>query len=430
MKVFLDSVGCRLNQGEIEFIGSQLRESGWDLVPNAESSDLVILNTCAVTSAAAADSRGRARDAHRRNGKAKLVLTGCWASLAPAQAAALPGHPQVVTNDAKGRLASTLLGRTAAPSTVPDRLGPVPGARFRTRAFIKVQDGCDHTCTYCITRVARGQGRSTPVEEVVAQVNAAQSAGAEEAVLSGVSLGSYGTDLAPTANLATLLKTLLQQTDIARIRLSSVEPWTLPVGLLELWQDERLCRQLHLPLQSGSASTLKRMARPITPDGFARLVERARATIPGLAITTDLIAGFPGETRAEFKETQSFVEQMGFAGGHVFVYSPRPGTPATRLHGRVPVPLAKERSRQLRALLEASRRRFQARFIGRCLNVLWESSRRAEGGGRTEITGWTDNYLRVAAPGAEGLLNQISRTQVTGMRGRELLGRILGGADG
>ncbi len=430
MRVFLDSVGCRLNQGEIELIGSQLREAGWDLVPDAESSDLVILNTCAVTSAAAADSRGRARDAHRRNGRAKLVLTGCWASLEPEQATALPGHPRVITNEAKNKLVSTLLGQSASPPPVPVQLAPVPGVRFRTRAFIKVQDGCDHTCTYCITRAARGEGRSTPVEQVIAQVEAAQNGGAQEVVLSGVSLGSYGADLAPTVNLTVLLEALLQQTDIPRIRLSSVEPWTLPVGLLELWEDERLCRQLHLPLQSGSASTLKRMGRPMTPDGFARLVERARASIPGLAITTDLIAGFPGETEIEFEETRSFVEQIGFAGGHVFVYSPRPGTPATRLRGRVRGPIAKERSRQLRALLEASRRRFQTRFIGCSLNVLWESSRRAGDGGRTEISGWTDNYLRAAAPGAEGLLNQISRIRVTGMRGRELLGEIQGAANG
>jgi threonylcarbamoyladenosine tRNA methylthiotransferase MtaB len=429
MKVFLDSVGCRLNQSEIELIGSRLREAGWELVPNPEASDVVVLNTCAVTSAAAADSRHRARDAHRRNGSARLVLTGCWASLWPDGAASLPGTPQVIPNAAKGHLVQRLLAGAPCPDRIPARLTPVPGVRRRTRAFIKVQEGCDHFCTYCITRVARGRARSTPVEDVIAQARAAVGAGAQEIVLSGVSLGSYGTDLPSHPNLGALVGRLLRWTEIPRIRLSSIEPWTLQDGFFDLWADARLCRQLHLPLQSGSPSTLRRMGRPITPDRFALIVEHARAAIPGLAITTDLITGFPGESESEFEESRAFVEAMEFSGGHVFVYSPRPGTPATQLPHRIPLPLAKERSRRMRELLECSRHRFQARFFGHALTVLWESAREDPSRQDAELAGLTDNYLRVVAPGPEGLRNQISRVQITGVRGGQLLGKILAMAD-
>lgn len=424
MRVFLDSVGCRLNQSEIELIGSRLREAGWELVPNPEASDIVILNTCAVTSAAAADSRGRARGAHRRNQGAKLVLTGCWATLQPERAASLPGGPMVIPNDSKSGLADALLGRAPSPRRFPSQLGPVPGVRKRTRAFIKVQDGCDHFCTYCVTRLARGHARSTPVEDVITQVAAAAMAGAQEVVLSGVSLGSYGGDLPSQANLASLLMELLRRTNIPRIRLSSIEPWTLPEGFFDLWADARLCRQLHLPLQSGSRATLQRMGRPITPALFARLVDRARSAIPGVAITTDLITGFPGESRSEFLESLDFVREMTFSGGHVFVFSPRPGTAAIRLPRRVPPPVAKERGRRMRALLESGGRRFQARFVGHTLSVLWETRRGGPEAGDTELRGLTDNYLRVAAPGSDALLNQISRVMLTAARGRELVGRI------
>jgi threonylcarbamoyladenosine tRNA methylthiotransferase MtaB len=195
---------------------------------------------------------------------------------------------------------------------------PVPGGRLRTRAFIKVQDGCDNRCTFCITTLARGAGRSLPVEAILADINAALAGGAQEIVLTGVHLGSWGQDFETPQKIRDLIETILAEAPVIRLRLSSLEPWDLEADFFSLWQDQRLARHLHLPLQSGSAATLRRMARKTTPEDFARLVAAAREHIPEVAITTDVIAGFPGESEAEFAESLEFVRQMNFAGGHVF----------------------------------------------------------------------------------------------------------------
>lgn len=424
MRVFLDSVGCRLNQSEIEYLGNQLREAGCELVGSPEEGDVVVLNTCAVTTRAAADSRARARGAHRRNVQARVVVTGCWSTLEPQAAASLPGVTEVVSNASKDHLASLILGERPTSDRMPARLAPIPGVRRRTRAFIKVQDGCDHFCTYCATRIARGKARSTPIPEVANQVRAATQAGAKEVVLSGVSLGSFGADLPGNSSLAALVTTLLEETDVPRLRLSSIEPWTISAEFFELWSHPRLCRQLHLPLQAGSPSTLKRMGRKIGTRAYRRLIEQARTSIPGVAITTDLITGFPGEDEEEFERGARFVDELSFAGGHVFVYSPRPGTPATRLPGRVPARIAKRRSRRLREVLANGKLRFASRFIGLELDVLWESVRSAQDQHSSILHGLTDNYLRVEASGSEEMLNRITAVRITGAKGDRLMGEI------
>ncbi|HEX7976863.1 MAG TPA: MiaB/RimO family radical SAM methylthiotransferase [Anaerolineales bacterium] len=429
MKIYLDTIGCRLNQAEIEQYARQFRAAGHTLVATPEEADLAVVNTCAVTSAAAADSRLKVRQMSRA-GVSDVVVTGCWSTLKPAEAAALPGVRRVVPNAEKDRLVPDLLQLPPDSFDLePVEREPIPGARLRTRAFIKVQDGCNNRCTFCITTIARGPGRSRTVDEVLADVRAALQEGAasesaaKEIVLTGVHLGSWGQDRSPAGRLSHLVQAILDQTATPRLRLSSLEPWDLDEDFFALWENPRLCRHLHLPLQSGSAATLRRMARKTTPQAFASLMEAARRSIPGVAITTDIIAGFPGESEAEFGETQDFVRSMRFAGGHVFTYSPRQGTAAARMPGQVPPGVRKERNARLRQVLAEAAAKYQAGFLGQVLPVLWESAT-GVGPEGWELSGLTDNYLRVHARAPRHLWNQITPVQITAMDGPEMRGSI------
>lgn len=424
MKIYLDMVGCRLNQAELERMAREFRAAGHTLVATPGEADTVVINTCAVTQKAVADSRQKARQAARA-GAAQVVLTGCWATLEPQAAAALPQVTQVVPNAAKDALVAQVLGRPPeAFDLEPVAREPLPGARLRTRAFVKVQDGCDNRCTFCVTTIARGPGRSRPVVEVLADVRAALRGGAQEVVLTGVHLGSWGQDFDPPLHLRHLVQAVLRETEVPRLRLSSLEPWDLDEAFFALWEDPRLARHLHLPLQSGSAATLRRMARKTTPETFARLVEAARRHIPEVAITTDIIVGFPGETEAEFAESLAFVRAMDFAGGHVFTYSERPGTAAARMPNPVPHAVRKERNARMRAVLEESARRYRQRFVGRTLQVLWESTATLSPQGWT-LLGMADNALRVRAVAPKDLWNRLTPVRVERIQGQVLEGRLL-----
>ena len=407
MKVYLDTVGCRLNQSEIESFARAFRAAGHTLVDDPAQADLVVVNTCAVTQKAAADSRKVVRRAARAGARA-IAVTGCWATLEPDAARRLPNVRWVVPNLEKDHLVARVLGLPQETFDLePIEREPLPGLRLRTRAFIKVQDGCDNRCTFCVTTIARGPSRSRPIEAVVKDVQAALRGGAQEIVLTGVHLGAWGKDLDPPRHLQDLVATLLRRLPIPRLRLSSLEPWDLHEDFFALWEDPRLCRHLHLPLQSGSASVLRRMARKTTPEAFARLVEIARRLIPDVAITTDVIVGFPGETEAEFEESLAFVREMDFAGGHVFTYSERPGTAAARMPHPVPHRVRKERNARMRAVLAESAARYRRRFLGRTLTVLWEAAATLGPGGWT-LTGLTDNYLRVRATAPQNLWNRLT----------------------
>lgn len=409
MNVFLDMVGCRLNQAEIEQMARRFRAEGHTIVPAAGQADLVVINTCAVTGQAAADSRQKIRQAARA-GAGEVVATGCWTSLAPQQALALPGVKRIVTNERKDFLVADLLGLPEEHFDLePIARQPIPGLRQRTRAFIKVQDGCDNHCTFCITTVARGASRSRPEAELVAEIKAALQGGAQEIVLTGVHLGSWGQDFG--LHLRRLVETILAETDAPRLRLSSLEPWDLDADFFSLWRDARLMPHLHLPLQSGSAATLKRMLRKTSPDSFRELAAAARAVVPEVALTTDLIAGFPGETDEEFAETLDFIREIGFAGGHVFSYSARPGTAAARMREQVPPEIRKRRSHILHAAFDEMGRVYREQFVDRTLPVLWEASAvRNEQGWRME--GLTGNYLRVTATAPEPRWNRVDEVKL------------------
>ena len=422
MKVFFDTIGCRLNQAEIERYAAQFAALGHELVPDAGSADLAVINTCSVTAAAASDSRGKVRSAAAAGGK--VIVTGCWSTMEPEIAAAMEGVSRVIPNAEKDSLTAAVLGvEPEIFDEEPLKRVILPGIHARTRAFIKIQDGCDNHCTFCVTHLVRGRSRSVSKERVLRDVQAAIRSGGNEIVLTGVNLGAWGLDMDPAQDLADLIGFLLKETNIPRIRLSSLESWNLSDRFLRLWENRRMCPHFHLPLQSGSDSVLKRMARRTTLREFRSLVETALSINPDFAITTDVIAGFPGETDEEFAETLAFIESLRFAGGHVFPYSPRPGTAAARMRDQVPKAIQKQRAKQLRDLFAVKKEYFETSFIGSVQQVLWESSQAGDGG-LWESHGLSGNYLTVKCSFPSPVRNRIDKVRLTALQDGILTGEI------
>ena len=425
MKVFLHSIGCRLNQSEIETMARQLMAAGHELVADAAEADKAIINTCAVTREAAKDARSLTRRIHRANGEAEIVLTGCYATIAPKELAKVQGAGRIVANSEKGQLVQLLDPQARIELPVFDQ-EPImreflAGSGGNTRAFIKVQDGCDNRCTFCVTTIARGDGQSRHLGDIVAEIQALSSAGYQEAVLTGVHLGSYGRDFGNNAGLKDLVTAILDHTNIPRLRLSSLEPWDIAPGFFELWANPRLLPHLHVPLQSGSDKILRRMARRTTRDSFRQLAADARSDIPDLNLTTDVIVGFPGETAADFEDSLDFIREIGFSRLHVFPYSKRPGTAAAKMDGHLPKAVKKERVSRMIALGHSLSLNFHRRFEGREVDVLWESAVGADEAGLRWV-GYTDNYIRVQGNGSAELFNTITPTYLSearaeGMRG-------------
>lgn len=428
MKLFLDSIGCRLNQSEIEMMARQFVAAGHEIVEDAAQADKVVLNTCAVTREAARDARKRTRRFNRENQQAEIVLTGCYATVAPDALQRVEGAGRIIGNHDKDRLVQIL--DPAAPLHIPlhdqepvmrDMLS---GSIANTRAFVKVQDGCDNRCTFCITTVARGEGRSRRLGDVVAEIQALAAAGYREAVLTGVHLGSYGHDIGNKSGLYELVRAILRHSDIPRLRLSSLEPWDIDDHFFTLWQDERLLPHLHLPLQSGSDRILRLMARRTRRDPFRRLVQDARAAIPDLNLSTDIICGFPGERESDFEESMDFVRELAFARLHVFTYSARPGTAAATMPAQVPVAERKKRTRQMIGLGQELSYAFHRSFEGQVRDVLWESAQGASDDGLRWI-GYTDNYMRVTANGPADLANRVRPTLLQEAQADLLRGELL-----
>jgi threonylcarbamoyladenosine tRNA methylthiotransferase MtaB len=436
MRVHLRSTGCRLNRSEIEALARRLLASGHVVVSDPALADVCLLNTCAVTVAAERKSRRQARALARANPESPIAILGCYATLAPDVCTHLPNVAWVVPNDEKDMVVD-LLG-DHVESLALRREEPGHGlcsgtraaseaangqfAAYPTRPFVKVQDGCDNHCTYCIVRLLRGASRSRPVASVIDQVQALVGAGHREVVLTGVNLGSYGRDLGLEGGLRDLINALLSDTQLARLRLSSVEPWDIvqAESFFALWEDARLCRHLHLPLQSGCDATLRRMGRPITTREFARLVTAARAAIPDLAVTTDVITGFPGEDETAFRASREFVGAIELAGIHVFSYSPRPGTAAARMPNRLPRAVCDARASVMREVGAELAARFRQSYLGREMRVLWERR------GRDGLwRGLTTNYLRVVTDANEELHNRITVARLSVARSGHLAGEVV-----
>ncbi|MCO5242772.1 MAG: tRNA (N(6)-L-threonylcarbamoyladenosine(37)-C(2))-methylthiotransferase MtaB [Anaerolineae bacterium] len=430
MRIYLETLGCRLNYSEMETLGRELVDVGHYVVPSPEEADICVLNTCAVTGEAARKSRQLARKLARSNPDARLAVTGCYATLEPETVAALPNVSLVVENRRKEQLAELLQPWSAELNGQQWlRLEPEAPAQssHRTRAFVKVQDGCNNHCTFCIVTVARGEERSRRVADIVDEVRQLAAGGYQEAVLTGVHLGGYGSDL--DSNLYELVGTILRHTDLPRLRLSSLEPWDLKPEFFDLWRasDGRLCPHLHLPLQAGCDRTLRRMARRTRTDDFRALVAAARDRIPDLVLTTDMIVGFPGESESDFQESLHFAEEMAFAHVHVFPYSARAGTAAASFSGQVPVETRRQRAAAMEAMARRTGDAVRQSFVGSLRQVLWESCEQPANGHGAVWTGLTDNYLRVraVAPSGIDLDNRITATRLLGVSGDCLDGEVL-----
>jgi threonylcarbamoyladenosine tRNA methylthiotransferase MtaB len=422
MKVYLDSIGCRLNQSEIEKLGRQFREAGHELVGSAADADLVVVNTCAVTAAASADSRKKIRHAARA-GNVRIVATGCYATIDPRTVSELPSVEFIISNTEKDHLVGQVTGNTMLDQLDLSPRIPLPGDHKRTRAFIKVQDGCDNFCTFCITRIARGKSRSISKEVIFRDIEAALAGGVKEIVLTGVNLGSWGKEGAGQGSLGMLIQEMIHQLNPPRLRLSSLEPWDVDDDILHILKLPGFCHHLHLPLQSGSDEILTKMARGIDRKEYENTIKKIRDILPEIAVTTDIMVGFPGETDEFFEESLDFVQRMNFAGGHVFSYSLRPGTPAERFPDRINSGQIKIRSKRMREVIDHSALQYKENFLGREVEVLWERS--AKAGDYWELSGLSGSYISVTSVMNEDLYNCISRVSVERVVNGSLIGKIL-----
>ena len=379
MRFLIQNFGCRATQADGAALASALVSGGCAPASDGAEADLVILNSCTVTASADADLRKAVRRVRRSNPAARILVTGCFAERAPEEAAALPGVSLVVGNTGRARIPE-ILGLPAGSSP------PAALCWDRTRPNLKIQDGCSFRCAYCIIPSVRGQSRSSPPGQVVAEVRAL-ARDFREVVLSGVNLGRWGREPGIRMRLADLLRRLLAETDVERLRLSSVEPMDLTGDLLDLMASTpRIARHLHAPLQSGSDTVLRRMRRWYRTRHYADRILQAHSRMPDAAIGADVMVGFPGETEAEFDQTRAFVESLPFTYLHVFTYSERPGTPAASMPGCVPVRERKRRNGVLRVLAEAKNLEFRRRMAGTRVSAV------TIGDGSAALT---TNYLEV-----------------------------------
>ena len=416
MQVHLTTLGCRLNEAELENWATGFMAKGHAITQKPEQADVVVINTCAVTQDAVRKSRQLIRRTHRNNPTAKLVVSGCYSSLNKTIADEIEGIDLVIPNQDKERLvdiATQELNLLTMPSeaTIPGETSLF--IRGRQRAFIKIQDGCRYRCTYCIVTVARGSERSRAVGDIVSEINNLTSQGIHEAVLTGVHVGGYGNDI--NSDLYELIKTILSETDLPRLRLASVEPWDLPDKFFELFSNKRLMPHMHLPLQSGSDGVLKRMSRRCKTSDFKRLIDYARSEIPDFNVTTDVIVGFPGETEEEWQESMEFISAAEFSHIHIFSYSVREGTKAAGLPDQVRNDIKKMRSVELHRLAADMKRTYLQKHINKAFPILWEAGSNAEQTGTTRYFGYTPNFVRaqIDIDSSEVLTNTIQQARIT-----------------
>jgi threonylcarbamoyladenosine tRNA methylthiotransferase MtaB len=423
------TLGCRLNQVDTRVLQTMLEARGFKTVDFDEPADVVVVNTCTVTARAEFSDRQMIRRAARVSPDATLVVTGCWAQTSPNEVAALSGVDLVVGNADKDRLPDLLEGAGAARTHVSDikrarisETAPVARWHGRSRAFLKVQDGCQHRCAFCVVPLARGSSRSLDPKVVLDQARLLVESGHLEIVLTGVDLGHYGADLVPRTTLAALLRSLVEIPGLRWVRLSSLLPAYFTPELIEMVTGSPVVApHLHIPLQSGSARVLRLMRRPYDARMYRALIERLVAARPGLGLGADVIAGFPGESESDFAETMACVEALPFSYLHVFPYSPRKGTEAVGLGGELDQRTIARRSLALRELGRAKSDAFRLRLVGTAPDVLvLETRERATGA----LVGLTGNYVEVAFDGPDGLMRTLARVRVTGADAARTVGEL------
>ena len=398
------TLGCKVNQYETETMEGLFRQAGYRVVPFTESADVYIVNTCSVTMLGEKKSRQLVRRAQRQNEAALIAVTGCYAQLAPDIVGTLPGVRLIVGTQDRGRIVELVEEAAVRPDVLRD-VGdimaadtfediPLFAAPERTRAFLKIQEGCQNFCTFCIIPYTRGPLRSRALVSVRREAEKLVAAGFREIVLTGIHLGAYGRDLTGTVTLADAARTVLEIDGLQRLRLGSLESVELTPALFTLLRDDRrFARHLHLPLQAGSDAVLQEMHRFYDTAGYERLLARIREEVPGIAISTDIIVGFPGETEAMFQESLAFVRRQEFARVHVFPYSRRPATPAAARSDQVPHPVRRERVKMMQALADEMAADYHGKFIGTIVPVLFETQHEGV------ADGLTDTYIRVYTKG-------------------------------
>ena len=416
--VFIETQGCKLNQADSEALTRGFLEAGYTLAGSRDEADIRVINSCTVTHTADKKARQATRAALRSNGSPLVVLTGCFAERSPGDAANLGESLLVVSNRDKDRLVQRVIDSGAGPGTSkkPSALQSEP--RLRPRAMVKIQEGCDQVCAYCIVPRVRGRERSIPPDVIVEQVRRRVDEGRKEVVLTGTQLGTYGFDLDAGTDLTYLVKTVLDRSGIERLRVSSLQPQEITPALLDLWKDPRLCPHFHLPLQSGSDAVLKRMRRRYTSGQYMDGVRMVRATVDNVSITADVIVGFPREAEADFTETLDLVEQMELASIHAFPYSTRPGTSAAYLEPKVDEGVKKRRMGSMLELSGRLERSFREKSLGSVRPVLWEQATAGDGG--SVLTGLTDNYLKVSAVGDRDLVGRITSARLESLEGERI----------
>ena len=423
------TLGCKVNQFDTEAMRELFTQAGYETVDFDQEADVYLINTCTVTATGDQKSRQMISRAHHKNPAAKIIVAGCYAQRAPEEIEKLPGVSLILGSQDRLRVVDLVERLSPAQpflcavedlqkATAFENLQAVQESR--TRAQLKIQEGCDRYCTYCVIPYARGPLRSRSLTDIRSQLVRLGENGYSEVVLTGIHLMSYGKDLGDGTNL---LDAILQGKDIQgiqRIRLGSLEPQLLSEAFVQaLAENPKICRQFHLSLQSGSAAVLRRMARRYTPAEYAQCVERLRAAMPGCAITTDVIVGFPGETEAEFQETLDFVERVKLCRIHVFPYSPRSGTPAARMPGQLSRAVKAQRAHALSALADHLEAEYLAQQVGTCQDVLFEEEK--NGG----VEGYTDTYVRVWVPGGKELLGRLARVQIQQAETGRLTGQLV-----
>lgn len=430
--VAFHTLGCKVNQYETEALEELFVQKGYRVVDFASPADVYVINTCTVTHHGDSKSRQAIRRAKKTNPDAVVAVIGCYVQVAPDEVLAVDGVDVVVGTADKSRLPE--LVEKAIESGRPlkavrdlgreedfEELALGQRHKGRTRAFVKVQEGCRQFCTYCIIPYARGPLRSRPAEAVLRQVERLVELGYREVVLTGIHVTSYGVDSGADINLLGLIKRVHSLPGLDRIRLSSLEPtFMTKEAVREIAQLEKVCRHFHLSLQSGCDETLKRMGRKYTTGEYREIVERLMEKLPGVAVTTDVMVGFPGETREEFEKTYRFLQSLGLYNMHVFKFSPRKGTPAAGYGGQVSAKEKDERSKALIDLAARCRKSFHDKFVGQSLDVLYEQWSSLEG----HYEGLTDNYIKVLSPTRDDLNNKLVKTTLVESSEDYMKGRV------
>ncbi|HXG17561.1 MAG TPA: tRNA (N(6)-L-threonylcarbamoyladenosine(37)-C(2))-methylthiotransferase MtaB [Methylomirabilota bacterium] len=435
VRVALTTLGCKVNQYDTATIEDRLKAVGHVIVAFNETADVYIINSCTVTNQADAESRQLARRARRTNPAARVIMTGCYAQVNPLAVAKMPEVDHViglnrlddmlraVKAELAERIAVSNLRKTASSETPGiATLGAVTFSG-QTRAFLKIQEGCDLFCTFCIVPMSRGKSRSVPPRIVLEQLDRLAAQGFQEVVLTGIHLGGYGEDLDPPVTLTWLLEAIEERRPVPRVRVSSIDPHEISDDLMHLLgRSAILCPHLHIPIQAGDDTVLARMRRRYDTALARDVLTRLRTLLPHAALGTDFIVGFPGEGEDEFARSLTFLEESPFTYFHVFPYSVRSGTTAAKFRDKVPQPVIAERARLVRKLGAVKKAQFARSFLGQTLPVLFEHTRDKSSG---NLKGYSRNYLRVQAPGGDDLMNREVLVKITRTNGETLWGEIL-----